>query len=88
MKGKDSAENKGFAFVTFRRVELASKAINELNGSEFKVRITSHILLTTNADLVLSKNTFNVAADFEKLKPDSYCFLYVFILILHICEEA
>ncbi|XP_031404780.1 heterogeneous nuclear ribonucleoprotein Q-like [Punica granatum] len=36
MKGKDSAENKGFAFVTFRSVELASKAIKELNGTEFK----------------------------------------------------
>ncbi|KAK4779540.1 hypothetical protein SAY87_015646 [Trapa incisa] len=38
LKGKDSSENKGFAFVTFRNVELASKAIDELNGSEFKGR--------------------------------------------------
>ena len=37
MKGKDSGENKGFAFVTFRNVELASKAIEELNNTEFKV---------------------------------------------------
>lgn len=37
MKGKDSGENKGFAFVTFRNVELASKAIEELNTAEFKV---------------------------------------------------
>lgn len=37
MKGKDSNENKGFAFVTFRNVEMASKAISELNNSEFKV---------------------------------------------------
>lgn len=37
MKGKDSGENKGFAFVTFRNVELASKAIDELNNAEFKV---------------------------------------------------
>ncbi|KAH9699733.1 hypothetical protein KPL71_024486 [Citrus sinensis] len=36
MKGKDSSENKGFAFVTFRNVELASKAIDKLNNTEFK----------------------------------------------------
>ncbi|CAA0842957.1 RNA-binding (RRM/RBD/RNP motifs) family protein [Striga hermonthica] len=36
MKGKDSKENKGYAFVTFRTKELASKAIKELNGSELK----------------------------------------------------
>ncbi|KAJ4724825.1 Heterogeneous nuclear ribonucleoprotein like [Melia azedarach] len=36
MKSKDSSENKGFAFVTFRDVELASKAIEELNNTEFK----------------------------------------------------
>ncbi|XP_059430475.1 heterogeneous nuclear ribonucleoprotein Q-like [Corylus avellana] len=36
MKGKDSGENKGFAFVTFRSAELASKAIDELNNAEFK----------------------------------------------------
>ncbi|KAH1225217.1 Heterogeneous nuclear ribonucleoprotein Q [Glycine max] len=35
MKGKDSSENKGFGFVTFRSVELASKAIEELNNTEF-----------------------------------------------------
>ncbi|XP_039041314.1 heterogeneous nuclear ribonucleoprotein Q-like [Hibiscus syriacus] len=38
MKGKDSCENKGFAFVTFRSVQLASKAIDELNNAEFKGR--------------------------------------------------
>ncbi|XWS28566.1 hypothetical protein CRYUN_Cryun25bG0081100 [Craigia yunnanensis] len=38
MKGKDSSENKGFAFVTFRSVELASKAIDALNNAEFKGR--------------------------------------------------
>ncbi|XVF05166.1 hypothetical protein REPUB_Repub05bG0148200 [Reevesia pubescens] len=38
MKGKDSSENKGFAFVTFRSVELASQAIDELNNAEFKGR--------------------------------------------------
>ncbi|KAM2466654.1 hypothetical protein COP2_008832 [Malus domestica] len=36
MKGKDSGEAKGYAFVTFRNKELASKAIEELNNSEFK----------------------------------------------------
>jgi len=38
MKGKHSSENKGFNFVTFRSVDLASKAIKELNNTEFKVR--------------------------------------------------
>lgn len=37
MKGKDSNENKGFAFVTYRNVDLASKAIDKLNNTEFKV---------------------------------------------------
>lgn len=37
MKGKDSGENKGFAFVTFRSTELACKAIDELSNNEFKV---------------------------------------------------
>ena len=37
MKGKDSSENKGFAFVTFRNVEMATKAIDDLNSTEFKV---------------------------------------------------
>ncbi|KAL0374862.1 UNVERIFIED_CONTAM: Heterogeneous nuclear ribonucleoprotein Q [Sesamum radiatum] len=36
MKGKDSNENKGYAFVTFRSKELASKAIKELNNAELK----------------------------------------------------
>ncbi|CAA0838857.1 RNA-binding (RRM/RBD/RNP motifs) family protein [Striga hermonthica] len=36
MKGKDSKESKGYAFVTFRTKELASKAIKDLNGSELK----------------------------------------------------
>ncbi|KAG2674416.1 hypothetical protein I3843_13G118800 [Carya illinoinensis] len=36
MKGKDSGENKGFAFVTFKSTELASKAIDELCNNEFK----------------------------------------------------
>lgn len=40
MKGKDASENKGFAFVTFRNVEMASKATSELNNTEFKVTKT------------------------------------------------
>lgn len=34
MKGKEA---KGYAFVTFKTKELASKALKELNNSEFKV---------------------------------------------------
>jgi len=37
MKGKDSSENKGYAFVTFRTKELAAKAIKDLNNTELKV---------------------------------------------------
>lgn len=37
MKGKDSGEAKGYAFVTFRTKELASQAIEELNSCELKV---------------------------------------------------
>ncbi|KAJ8754791.1 hypothetical protein K2173_012180 [Erythroxylum novogranatense] len=36
MKGKDSTDANGYAFVTFRTKELASKAIKELNNTEFK----------------------------------------------------
>ncbi|XP_051114067.1 heterogeneous nuclear ribonucleoprotein Q [Andrographis paniculata] len=36
MRGKDSHENKGYAFVTFRTKELASTAIRELNNAEYK----------------------------------------------------
>lgn len=38
MKGKDSHEAKGYAFVTFRNKEFASKAIEELNDSKLKGR--------------------------------------------------
>lgn len=37
MKGKESGEAKGYAFVTFKTKELASKAIEDLNNTEFKV---------------------------------------------------
>jgi len=37
MKGKESGEAKGYAFVTFKTKELASKAIKELNNTELKV---------------------------------------------------
>ncbi|KHN02215.1 Polyadenylate-binding protein, cytoplasmic and nuclear [Glycine soja] len=36
MKGKETSEAKGYAFVTFKTKELAYKAIKELNNSEFK----------------------------------------------------
>ncbi|GLT40656.1 hypothetical protein SLA2020_147710 [Shorea laevis] len=36
MKGKDSGEAKGYAFVTFRTKELASEAMEKLNNSELK----------------------------------------------------
>ena len=54
MKGKDSSENKGFAFVTFRSVELASKAIDELNNTEFKV--TSLLMLHIYVNIIQTKN--------------------------------
>ena len=37
MKGKTFGDTKGYAFVTFRSKELASKAMEELNNTEFKV---------------------------------------------------
>lgn len=37
MKERDSGEAKGYAFVMFRSKELASRAIEELNNTEFKV---------------------------------------------------
>ncbi|KAJ8532703.1 hypothetical protein K7X08_015592 [Anisodus acutangulus] len=36
MKGKDTTQNKGYAFVTYRNKELASNAIKELNNTELK----------------------------------------------------
>ncbi|XP_042390894.1 heterogeneous nuclear ribonucleoprotein Q-like isoform X1 [Zingiber officinale] len=36
MKGRDSLENKGYAFVTYKTKELATKAIEELNNTDFK----------------------------------------------------
>lgn len=46
MKGKDANDNKGYAFVLFRTKEIASKAIEDLNNSEFKVLVTySHLCL-------------------------------------------
>ncbi|KAL2953719.1 hypothetical protein AAZX31_19G181100 [Glycine max] len=39
MKGKETSEAKGYAFVTFKTKELAYKAIKELNNSEFKVKL-------------------------------------------------
>lgn len=45
MKGKDSGENKGFAFVTFKDVELASEAIEKLNKAELNVMCFFTILV-------------------------------------------
>ncbi|KAF9616857.1 hypothetical protein IFM89_032707 [Coptis chinensis] len=36
MKGKDSRENTGYAFVTFRTKDLGAKAIEDLNNTEFQ----------------------------------------------------
>ena len=44
MKGKESGEAKGYAFVTFKSKELASKAIDKLNNSEFKVIWYTYLL--------------------------------------------
>ncbi|CAI9097719.1 OLC1v1034192C1 [Oldenlandia corymbosa var. corymbosa] len=38
MKGRTSTENKGYAFITFRTKEMASKAMETLNNSELKGR--------------------------------------------------
>ena len=45
MREKDSSENRGFAFVTFRSVDLASTAIGELNNTEFKVNVLTFLCL-------------------------------------------
>lgn len=36
IKGKVPSENRGYAFVTYRTVELATKAAEDLNNTEFK----------------------------------------------------
>ncbi|RZC78615.1 hypothetical protein C5167_002826 [Papaver somniferum] len=38
MKSKNASENKGYAFVTFRTKQLADKAIEDLNNTEFQRR--------------------------------------------------
>lgn len=48
MKGKDLGEAKGYAFITFKNKELASKAIEELNNSQLKVISTSGQLSSPN----------------------------------------
>lgn len=63
MKGKDSGEAKGYAFVTFRSKELASKAIEKLNNSELKV----------NALLVPTDSSFAYYRCHYKL----FCYLFV-----------
>ena len=50
MKGKDSGEAKGYAFVTFTSKDLASKAIEKLNYSELKViKSTLYFALTDSS---------------------------------------
>lgn len=39
MKGKESADNKRYAFITYRTKEIASKAIKDLNNAELKASI-------------------------------------------------
>lgn len=39
VRENNSTENKGYAFVSFRTMDIASKAIKELHNSEFKVCI-------------------------------------------------
>ena len=41
MKAKDLNGGKPYAFVTFRTKELASRAIEELNNSEFKGNLST-----------------------------------------------
>lgn len=48
MKGKDSSENKGYAFVTYKTKELATKAIEELNNTDFKVNVFFILLLLSH----------------------------------------
>lgn len=45
MKGKDSKENKGYAFVTYRTKDLAAKAIQDLNDTEFQVAFPPSLLM-------------------------------------------
>ena len=37
IEGKDSSENKGYAFVTYRTKELVMKATEDLHNTECKV---------------------------------------------------
>lgn len=46
MKGKEPGENKGYAFVTFKTKELASKAMEKLNNTVLKVNLNYFFLLS------------------------------------------
>ena len=73
MKGKDSSENKGFSFVTFRSVELASKAIDELNNTEFKV--TSLLMLHIYVNIIQTKTVAwrsNLKGNLQIISCDVY----------------
>ncbi|THF96480.1 hypothetical protein TEA_017076 [Camellia sinensis var. sinensis] len=54
MKEKDSSENKGYAFVTFRTKEFASKAIKELNNTELKA-VNAHRSVNLSSNFFLSQ---------------------------------
>ncbi|XP_015581582.2 heterogeneous nuclear ribonucleoprotein Q [Ricinus communis] len=62
MKGKASSDTKGYAFVTFRSKELASKAIEQLNNTEFKGRKIKCSTSQANHRLFLG----NVPRDWEE----------------------
>ena len=40
-KEKDSGGNKGFCFIMYKSKEAAEKAVDNLNGADFKVRVES-----------------------------------------------
>jgi RNA recognition motif. (a.k.a. RRM, RBD, or RNP domain) len=41
----NSSENKGYAFVSFRTTDMASKAIKELHNSEFEVCLYALLIM-------------------------------------------
>lgn len=70
MKGKDSREAKGYAFVTFRNKEFASKAIEELNDSKLKVInevLIDPIPLSNCSQFVLSINVLLVIISYASI---------------------
>lgn len=68
MKGKDSSENKGYAFVTFRSKDLATKAIKDLNNTEFKVNLLFFIPSILLLCMHLLISSFNFLFQGRKVK--------------------